>query len=740
MKKLQLIAAGLVLSTLLSCAPYTSIPSNTIPEDTAVDTALPVNETAVPMEENTPTPTLPSIPFITAPEEGTPGAFFIDSYEGLAALANNEEFLTYPDRPIVCITASFYMEEPIYLDRAVDIVYLSSQCLWEYPLTVRGGNCPFLRVTTECTAILTLGQLLIDAPYASLEVIGAALPAGDKLFLYCNVAAYNGLKKEVAWGGVGSDTLTGVALLNSKTKVPYEGVFLSLTGNTAEIAFPLIVSEKDWTEASLTFTTSEGSTVSYEKMDLTEENVVTVTDAAGRARVYRLTGRRLSYDLPVMEIHTEGSEPIVEKNTYLHGTLTLDGTSYSMRIRGRGNASWMYFPKKAYRIKLDEKASLFGLPENKDWVLASNYPDKTMIRNCVAHTVASSLSGLLYTPTHFPVNLYLNGEYLGVYTFADKIEDGKGRLDLGNLTLSDKNDDIGFLVEIGWDFDKENEYNKDYFDAEKVLRIFVKEPEIPRANTPEFLFLKYYILNAEKAIIRNDGWENYIDVDSWIDWLIVNELTFNTESSFYRSCYLWRPEGGKLHLGPVWDFDMAFGNHAGDLPGYDGWCTTETTYEHIYNNWMTILMGYPAFTDRLVERWNEVKDSLLVTALDAVDTYSAMLEGSQQQNYLVWNNLNVYVGMASVNPYVYNTYDKQVDYLRDFISTRWSYIDNRLNSAEYVPGITDDEGPDAVETTVDAPAEETAGTETRAEETTLTETSAEETSTDETLGEETSTN
>ncbi len=707
MKKLQLISAGLVLSTLLSCAPYTSIPS---PSETTS------GETAALMEEDSPTSTHPSIPLITAPEEGTPGAFFIDSYTALAALPDDEEFLTYPDRPILCITASFSMEEPVYLDRAADLIYLPTECVWEYPLTVRGGACSFLRVTTECTSFLRLGQLLIDAPYASLEVISTSLPMRDELFLYCNVAAYNGLEKDAPWGGVGSETLTGVTLLNSKTKTPYEGVFLSVTGSLAEISFPLIVSEKDCTEASLIFTTSGGSKVSYDKIDLTGENIVTVLDAEDNERVYRLTGQRLSYHLPVMEIHTEGGEPIVEKNTYLHGTLTLDGVSYSMRIRGRGNASWMYFPKKAYRIKLDDKASLFSLPANKDWVLASNYPDKTMIRNCVAHTVAASLSGLEYTSTHFPVNLYLNGEYLGVYTFADKIEDGNGRLDLGNLTLSDKDTDIGFLVEIGWDFDKENIYNQDYFDAEKVLRIFVKEPEIPRANTPEFLYLKYYILNAEKAIIQNDGWENYIDVDSWVDWLIVNELTFNTESSFYRSCYLWRPEGGKLHLGPVWDFDMAFGNHAGDLPGYDGWCTTETTYEHIYNNWMTILMGYPAFTDRLVERWNEVKDSLLATALDAVDKYSAMLDGSQQQNYLVWNNLKTYVGMASVNPYVYDTYDKQVDYLRDFITSRWRYIDTRLNSAEYVPGIAEAEESGAAEATAETSVEETAVNERYTEE------------------------
>jgi hypothetical protein len=392
----------------------------------------------------------------------------------------------------------------------------------------------------------------------------------------------------------------------------------------------------------------------------------------------------MRYNIPLLEIHTDGGAPVVEKNTYIHGALTIDGESYPMQIRGRGNASWNQFPKKAYRIKLDKGESLFGLPKNRDWVLVSSYVDKTMIRNCVAHAIAASLSGLSYMPTHFPVNLYLNGAYMGVYTFADKIEEGKGRLDLGDPVEGENGvTDVGFLLEFGWDYDQENVYNRDYFDTKYAFRIFVKEPEIQVKNSKEFLIVKNYILNMENAIVRDDGWEDFIDVDSFIDWFIVNELTFNTESSFYRSCYLWREAGGKLKMGPVWDFDMAFGNHLGDLAGYDGWCTTESTYQYISENWMNHLMQYDTFTDRLVARWNEVKEDLRTTALGAVDTYSAMLDGSQQQNFLVWDIMDKRIGMGSVSPSRYDTYEKQVQYLRDFIETRWNYMDARLNSDEY---------------------------------------------------------
>ncbi len=478
--------------------------------------------------------------------------------------------------------------------------------------------------------------------------------------------------------------LLSAVLTDSATGAPVEGVTLTVSGSRVVLGIPLVVSESALRSATVGFTMADGTEISPCTMDLTVENTVEVPDGTGNTVACTVTAERLTYGLPLLEIHTDGGVAIVEKNTYIHGTLTVNGREFQIKIKGRGNASWNMFPKKAYRIKLDEGASLFGLTKNRDWVLTSNYADKSLIRNCVAHTIADSLSGLEYTPTHFPVNLYINGEYMGVYTFGDKIEDGKGRLDLGD-PVYDENGvvDVGFLIEIGWDFDEENVYNRDYFDTDLLYRLFVKEPEVPVANTAEFWIVKNYILQTERAIVNDDGWENYIDVDSFVDWFIVNELTFNTESSYYRSCYLWRPVGGKLKMGPVWDFDMAFGNHYGDLAGYDGWCTTESTYQYLSTNWMNYLLTYPAFTERLVARWNEVKDDLLLTALTAVDEYSAMLAGSQEQNFEVWDIMNVGVGMGSVDYYTYNTYDKQVQYVRDFINTRWQYMDARLNSAEY---------------------------------------------------------
>ncbi|MBR5253238.1 MAG: CotH kinase family protein [Clostridia bacterium] len=475
--------------------------------------------------------------------------------------------------------------------------------------------------------------------------------------------------------------IENIEFISPLTGKVYEECEFSVEDSVIRFGYPLTTAKEDVESAIIRFTVD--GQITEKTYDLREYHLVRLTNSEGVSVTYNFVPYKLSYGLPVMEIFTDDEAPIESKTEYVHAVMYIDGEEYPTKIRGRGNASWSQFPKKSYRIKLDTGAALFGLDKNRDWVLTSNYADKSLIRNQVAHDIAAALDGLDFTSTHISVNLFLNGEYLGVYTFADKIEEGKDRLDFspreGDEPSAFGGMDIGFICEVGWDFDSENIYNRDYFDAQKVVRIYVKEPEIEVPNTPEFTYVKSYILAMEQAIISGEGWLDYIDLDSWVDWFIATELTFNMESAFYRSCYMWKREGGKLMLGPVWDFDMALGNHYGDIPGYDGWCTTECEYEYLMENWMNYLITYDEFNDAVKVRWNDVKDELIDVALTSIDRHSEELEGSQQQNFKRWNIMPYQIGAGAVNPGVYNTYEKQVQYLRDFINQRWAYMDERIN-------------------------------------------------------------
>lgn len=481
--------------------------------------------------------------------------------------------------------------------------------------------------------------------------------------------------------GTGKVEIEEISIISSATGKPYEGSRFE-TDEEGEISFyyPLLVSDADVAEAKLVVE-HDGRKTEF-SLDLTSRNLIDLTDPALERATFLLIAKRDRQALAVMQIYTDEGKPIESKTDYVHATLIIDGVEYGTKIRGRGNSSWTEFPKKSYRLKLDSGAELFGLPKNKDFNLTSNYPDKSLMRNSVAHTVAAMFDGLDFTSVHIPVDLYLNGEYLGIYTFSDKIEEGKGRLDLAAREDEEKNSfgglDIGFLLEMGWDYDSENVYNRDYFDTDLLYRIYVKDPEIKVANSPEITYISAYMRAAERAIVSDDGWEELIDLDSFVDWFIVTEFTFNTESAFYRSCYLWKRAGGKLMLGPVWDFDMAFGNHLGDIKDYDGWCTTESTYEYISENWMNHLIEYDAFKSAVRARWEEKKEDLLDAALSAVNTYAALLDGSQKQNFLRWDIMDKRVGEASVSPYLYKTYESQVEYLRGFILNRYAYMDERI--------------------------------------------------------------
>lgn len=608
---------------------------------------------------------------VEAPDE-TVGVWFVSTAEELAAI----DFGDYEGVPTVCITDAFVTESETVFQRPVSIYYTADTFPAETDtgILISTREAGEIRIKSSTSGLFASGLLTIDAPECTVVWEGENTPDERDIQYFCNVKQFNG-KEYAEYGGSGNGVIENIDFPK------FEGCTFFVRGNVAYLGYPLIAGDSDLENAVLEITC--GGETRQESYDLTKQHAITVTDESGNTRTYLLAPVRISFGLPVMQIYTDGNKAIDSKLNYVDGKMYIDGTEYGMQIRGRGNASWNTFPKKSYRIKLVKGASLFGLEKNRDWVLTCNYTDKTLIRNAVAHDIASVMDGLDFTSTHISVNLYINGKYVGVYTFADKIEEGAGRLDFTDIEGDEPNGfgglDIGFLIEIGWDFDGENIYNKDYFDSKKVLRIYVKEPESDRANTPEFTYAKKYILAMEQAIINNDGWQDFIDLDSWVDWFIVSELTFNTESCYYRSCYMWKRAGGKLMMGPVWDFDMAFGNHLGDIYNYDGFCTTESTYQYIKENWMDYLITYDEFNDAVKERWNEKKDELLQTALASVDKHSSALEGSQQQNFTVWNIMTQQIGMGKADPKKYDTYEKQVQYLRDFINTRWNYLDERIN-------------------------------------------------------------
>ncbi|MDE6298342.1 MAG: CotH kinase family protein, partial [Muribaculaceae bacterium] len=267
--------------------------------------------------------------------------------------------------------------------------------------------------------------------------------------------------------------------------------------------------------------------------------------------------------LPILWIETEGREEIVSKEDYLKAHFRLvedvvtrgpgDVIEVEGKIKGRGNSTWK-MDKKPYRLKFDSKVSFLDEPKDKSWVLLANYTDKTSLRNATA-LFMGSISNLEYTPRFHFVDVMLNGRYNGTYQLGDKIKISKDRVNVG---------DDGFLMEI--DSKAVDESDARYFMVSHIEQpVNIKDPDVEYGDEA-FNYAKDFVTLADKVLFSDnftdpeEGWQKYLDIDSFVDWYLINEITKNNDGIFYSSCYMNLKRGGKLRMGPLWDFDVALGN------------------------------------------------------------------------------------------------------------------------------------------------------------------------------------
>ena len=416
---------------------------------------------------------------------------------------------------------------------------------------------------------------------------------------------------------------------------------------------------------------------------------VAVTDKNGVTRDYAIELERTVYELPIVNLYLADDADIgsIDRDIYSDMAIYIDSTGAEGfestdlmlgGIHGRGHSTWKW-DKKPYRIKLNEKAELLGLPKNKDWILLSNYCDKSLIRNIVAYDMGRELGTFVWTPTQYAVDLFVNGEYQGVYALGEHREIAKSRIDL----YEDPTDpDRGYLIEVGGADGDGYVLGIDKFhtNSKSAKHCTFVDPKPEDMTDEQRRFIIDYVNAADSAIVNGGNYEDYIDVDSFVDWIIMHELTCNLDSCFRRSCYFTKDKGGKLKMGPIWDFDLAFGNFVMDNSGYNTWFTQGSSSKDAYisTNWCNYLMNNERFRSRMRERWFEVRDRLLQTAEESIEKNTALVYRSQEENYKLWNTLGIKAGYESWAAANIDTYDGQVEYLRDFIKTRAEWIDEHI--------------------------------------------------------------
>jgi hypothetical protein len=362
--------------------------------------------------------------------------------------------------------------------------------------------------------------------------------------------------------------------------------------------------------------------------------------------------------LPHIYIQTTNNAPIISKDNYLTATLTIDGKggysdiNTSTAIKGRGNSTWGY-PKKPYRLKLDSKTSLFGLPKAKNWVLLANYLDGTLMLNSVA-LKAGQLLNLPYTNNFVPVDVSINGKYVGCYLFTEQVEVSENRVSI---------EDGGTLLELDSYFDEDYKFKS----ANYQLPVNIKYPE-PTAQTSvtaiqqEFQGLENLIFDHT---FPNNNYLDYLDKDILVNFLIVANLTDNEELSHPKSTYIYKPKNGKYCMGPIWDFDWAY--------GYEGTSVhfssatrplfSVNTSTRPGNKFFTRLLQDPTIKLLYKQKWAAFKVNKLPILLQFVDDYALQITQSKEKDYALWKT-------GSAN------FTTDVAKLRQYLVNRATYIDN----------------------------------------------------------------
>lgn len=360
-------------------------------------------------------------------------------------------------------------------------------------------------------------------------------------------------------------------------------------------------------------------------------------------------------------------------------------------LKGRGNYSWS-FPKKSFTLKLDKKVDLCGMGANKKWALVSNHYDKSLLRNSVAQYVGSKLTNLVFTPESRPVDFWMNGVYQGSYILTERATaDPDTRIPYKAVddqkTIADPADTPGFLLE--WDFRKGADVN---VQVNKSGWVGIKDPEYDfdkktgaKKDTgitkAQITYITNYLKDCDKKLYGSNftdatkGWRSCIDEKSAVDYYIGQELMKPVDGSMWASVYMWKPAGGKLQMGPMWDYDLAAGsaNRAGGAVNPTGFYlrnVVKISAKQSTKTWFNRLNEDAGFRSAVKARWKVVSPSLKGSD-GFISSQSAKIKSSATENFKKWDIKRKDSSVQIVK----GSWQGEVDYLKGWMKSRIAWLD-----------------------------------------------------------------
>ncbi|MBR2988025.1 MAG: CotH kinase family protein [Clostridia bacterium] len=396
--------------------------------------------------------------------------------------------------------------------------------------------------------------------------------------------------------------------------------------------------------------------------------------------------------LPTIHINTTDNAPIVSRDEYIGATVSVSGTlddsifgfsDRSTEVRCRGNYTYTDTEKKSYRLKFTEKVNLFGQGYGpaKSWVLLANHCDKSFLRNHLAFTAGRLLSHIEFCSSSSFVQLYVNGEYAGVYQVVEQHNINDYRI---NIAENPNEIDTDYLIERDSYADQDGTEGISYFRINRTKYNIKSDYLDSELADDKCEFLRRYFEDTHEAIRNGNRAEvsRYIDLDSFIDTFILQALVKNTDVG-YSSFFMVKKAGDKIYFTCPWDFDLALGNDERlDNGAVETLYVGEKTDMMQQHEWFYLLMNQTWFCDMLLKRWNEVKTTLYDAMLYEIDRFLVCFNDDMSQNFTLWKVFNRKINQEPRAVLRFKSYKENVDHLRTWFTERYTYIDTLFNSEE----------------------------------------------------------
>jgi hypothetical protein len=371
-------------------------------------------------------------------------------------------------------------------------------------------------------------------------------------------------------------------------------------------------------------------------------------------------------DLPRFVIETDDFREIRDTETEIPARMQIydksgpSGDILELTVRGRGTSSFIAMPKLSIKMEFDKKQALLGLPENRDWALISNFADRTLLKNFAVYRLSDWLQAD-YSPKGKFVELYFNRSYMGVYLLSETIKTGSNRVDIEKYPVS-------FLLEKT----SKEKAGKNYVTTNSNYLFRIRHPKEITDSLSNVL--KNHLDSVETYFSTSgnkDKAGELISMEDFFRFYWIQEFAKNSDGAFHRSVFMtWIP-GQPIKFGPIWDFDMGFGNnfYSETAESYSGWVIKNS-------GWFAKIFADKKIWKEATLYWKANKESFNAFA-DSLDIYAQTIQKATVNEFKRWDVLENTEFWAYKEGY--QNYQEGVDTFKSWVKQRIQWIDKQLN-------------------------------------------------------------